>query len=231
MTVAAAVLALSVPSEVVSRAGALAGGYLVGALPLAALVLGVRRARGRAVAVPAGGPAPATRRQSATLVLLAEGGLRITVMVVLLELLKGAVVGLGARVYDDSAVFAAYAIAGCVVGDAFPPGRPGRRGVVPLVSGTFTALPGAWAAGVVIALPALVVVALSGAFEATVIVCVPLALLLGTRDIAVLVPAAVIVVTLIGRQRLRRRAQARAAEAWRGGSGAEIPMVIDQPAR
>lgn len=231
MTVAPSLFALAIPQQLYMDAGALAGGYLIGALPLASLVLGARRARGRAVAVPVQDATAPPRRTSPTWELLAEGGVRITAIVVMLELLKGAVVGLGARAYDDSAVFAAYAIAGCVVGDAFPPGRPGRRGVVPLISGTFTALPGAWAAATVIALPALVVLALSGAFDATVIVCVPLALLLGTRDIAVLVPAAIIVVTLIGRQRLRRRAQQRAIDAWRDGHGTGKPQVIDQPLR
>ena len=230
MNEAPALLA-AVPQQLYMYGGAVAGGYLVGALPLASLVLGARRARGRAVAVPVQGGGAPPRRTSPTWELLGEGGVRITAIVLILELLKGAVVGLGARAYDDSAVFATYAIAGCVVGDAFPPVRPGRRGVVPLISGTFTALPGAWAAATVIALPALVVLALSGAFDATVVVCVPLALLLGSRDIGVLVPAAIIVVTLIGRQRLRRRAQQRAIDAWRDAQGARPSQVIDQPAR
>jgi hypothetical protein len=232
MTAVPSLLALTVPRPVVMAAGALAGGYVIGALPIAAIVLGARRVRGKPVAVPAEMPRLEGRRGNATMTLLAEGGFRIAAITVLFELLKGGIAGLGARVYDDSAVFAAFAIAGCVVGDAFPLRRPGRRGVVPLISGTFLALPGAWAAGTVIAIPALVVLVLSGAaFEGTVAICIPLALLLGTRDAAVLLPAAVMVVAIIGRNRLRRRAHDRSMEQWRNGREGDLAMLVDQPAR
>ena len=98
------------------RAGGLA---IVGVAELividAASVVNITRANGRG--------------ETGALDALVVGGLRAAALTVVLELIKGAVVGLGARVYDGDAWFAATAIAGCVVGDAFPVGiRRGRRG-------------------------------------------------------------------------------------------------------
>jgi glycerol-3-phosphate acyltransferase PlsY len=232
-TLLAAVLALGtgvVPEGVILAAGALAGGYLVGCVPVAWLL--VRRAehqRGGVERIDPSSPfartspgAPPKRRlpgrdRPGTMEALAAGGLRVALVTVGLELVKGAVVGLGARAYNDSAWFTATAIAGCVVGDAFPIGvRRGGRGVVPLFSGVLAALPGAWSAGFVIAIPALLILALSGvAFDGVVAVTVPLAFLLGTRDVGTLAPAALIVVAIVGRSRLRKRAREAAVNEWR----------------
>jgi glycerol-3-phosphate acyltransferase PlsY len=213
------------PHWLVLTAGALAGGYLVGTLPVAWLV--VRRGRGVDMRV-------AGRGQTGALDALVVGGLRAAALTVVLELIKGAVVGLGARVYDGDSWFAATAIAGCVVGDAFPVGiRRGRRGAVPLVSGVVAALPSAWWAGVIIALPAVVLLGLRGrAFEQVVALCVPLGLLLGTRDLRTLGPAAIIVVALIARNRLRTREKLRQAERQaRLGGVPGMPLVVEPPPR
>ena len=218
-----------VPQGVVLAAGALLGGYAVGCVPIAWIL--VRRAQKRRggveridpsspfAAPPGRAPARsrADRDRPGTLDVLALGGLRVALLTVALELVKGAVVGLGARFYDDSAWFTATAIAGCVVGDVFPVGvRRGRRGVVPLVSGVWAALPGTWAAGFIIAIPAVLILALSGvAFAGVVAVTVPLAFLLGTRDVGTLAPAAIIVAAIVGRSRMRRRAREQAMDEWR----------------
>ncbi|HET9050651.1 MAG TPA: glycerol-3-phosphate acyltransferase [Candidatus Dormibacteraeota bacterium] len=206
-------------------AGALAGGYAVGCIPVAWLVVrreerrraGVERIdRSSPFARPPGSAPPLRgalqRSNPGTLDVLAVGGLRVAVVTVVLELLKGAAVGVGARLYDDATWFTALAIAGCVVGDAFPVGvRRGRRGVVPLVSGVWAAMPGIWAAGFLIAIPALLLAVLSGAaFEAVVVITVPLAFLLGTRDPGTLPAAAIIVAAIVGRSRLRRQAREQA---------------------
>jgi glycerol-3-phosphate acyltransferase PlsY len=201
-------------------AGALLGGYVVGTLPVAWLV--VRQRRG--VDLRRTG-----RGQAGTLDALAAGGLRAAVLTVVLELIKGAVVGLGARVYDADPWFAATAIAGCVVGDAFPVGiRRGRRGIAPLIAGVVAALPSAWWAGVIIALPAVVLLGLRGrAFEQLVALCVPVGLVLGTRDLRTLGPAAVIVVALIARNRVRMRQR---AQRWTElGDPNAVPVVIERP--
>jgi len=213
------------PHWLVLAAGALAGGYLVGTIPVAWLV--VRRGRGVDLRT-------AGRGRAGTLDALVVGGVRAAALTIVLELIKGAAVGLGARVYDGDAWFAATAIAGCVVGDAFPVGiRRGRRGAVPLVSGVVAALPSAWWAGVIIALPAVVLLGLRGrAFEQVVALCVPLGLLVGTRDLRTLAPAAIIVVALIARHRVRAREQRRQAERW-GALGAPggVPLVVEPPPR
>ena len=193
--------------------GALVGGYAVGCIPVAWLV--VRRQRG--VDLRRTG-----RGQADTLEALVIGGARAAALTVVLELVKGAVVGLGATAYDGSPWFAATAIAGCVVGDAFPAGiRRGRRGIVPLVAGVVAALPSAWWAGVGVALPAVVLFGMRGrAFQQLVVLCVPLGLLIGTRDPRVLGPAAIIVVALLARHRLRALQQRREMRRW-----AELPEV------
>ena len=80
--------------------------------------------------------------------------------------------------------FVASAIAGCVVGDAFPVGfRRGGRGLVPLVSGLVIALPYAGLLCGIIAIPvALLTRMRGGVFDASVTVAVPLGLWLGTHD-------------------------------------------------
>jgi glycerol-3-phosphate acyltransferase PlsY len=204
-------------------AGALVGGYLVGSIPVAWLV--VRRRHG--VDLRRTG-----RGQAGTLDALVVGGMRAAALTVVLELVKGAVVGLGARAYDPEAWFAATAIAGCVVGDAFPVCiRRGRRGVAPLVAGVLAALPSAWWVGLIIALPGVVLLRPRGgrAFEQLVVLCVPLGLLLGTRDLRTLGPAAIIVLALVARHRLRARHHRREARRWTELGDLGAPLVIEQP--
>jgi len=212
------------PHWLVLTAGALVGGYAVGSLPVAWLV--VRHRRGLDLRRTGSGQAGAVDA-------LVVGGIRAALLTVVLELIKGAVVGLGARVYDGDAWFAATAIAGCVVGDAFPAGiRRGRRGVAPLVAGVVAALPSAWWAGVIIALPAVVLLGLRGrAFEQLVVLCVPLGLLVGTRDLRTLGPAAVIVVALIARHRVRARQHRRQAELLGELGGPRVPLIVEPPPR
>jgi glycerol-3-phosphate acyltransferase PlsY len=203
-------------------AGALAGGYVVGSIPVAWLVV----RRGRGVDLRQTG-----RGQTGALDALVVGGFRAAALTVALELIKGAVVGLGARVYDGDPWFAATAIAGCVVGDAFPIGiRRGRRGIAPLVAGVVAALPSAWWAGVIIALPGVVLLGMRGrAFEQLVALCVPLGLLLGTRDARTLGPAAVIVIALVARNRLRARHHRREARRWTELADPGVPLVVEAP--
>jgi glycerol-3-phosphate acyltransferase PlsY len=203
-------------------AGALAGGYLVGSIPVAWLV--VRRRQG--IDLRRTG-----RGQTGALDALLAGGMRAAALTVVLELIKGAVVGLGARIYDGDPWFAATAIAGCVVGDAFPVGiRRGRRGVAPLVAGVVAALPSVWWAGLIIALPGVVLLGLRGrAFEQLVVLCVPLGLLVGTRDLRTLGPAAVIVVALVARHRLRARHRGREALSWTELGDPGRPLVVEPP--
>jgi glycerol-3-phosphate acyltransferase PlsY len=212
------------PHWLVLTAGALVGGYVVGSLPVAWLV--VRHRQGVDLR-------HAGRGQAGTVDALVVGGVRAALLTVVLELIKGAVVGLGARVYDGDAWFAATAIAGCVVGDAFPVAvRRARNGAIPLVAGVVAALPSAWWAGVIIALPAVVLLGLRGrAFEQLVVLCVPLGLLVGTRDLRTLAPAAVIVVALIARHRVRAH-QRREAERLRElGGPPGVPLVVEPPPR
>ena len=208
------------PHWLVLVAGALVGGYAVGCIPVAWLV--VRRQHG--VDLRHTG-----RGRSGTIDALAAAGLRAAAITVVFELIKGAVVGLGARLYDPDPWFAATAIAGCVVGDAFPVGiRRGRRGIAPLIAGVVAALPGVWWAGLIVALPAVVLLGLRGiAFEQLVVLCVPLGLLLGTRDVRTLLPAAVIVIALVARNRVRMRERARRRAEL--ATAAAMPVVIDQP--
>src|SRR5438132_1643790 len=151
-----------VDQAVIRGIAAFAAGYVVGALPVAWLL--------------------ARRRP----------GIRSAVLAVVLEVLKGAAVGLAARLYTDSGWFIATAIAGCVAGDAFPVGfRRGGRGLVPLVSGLVVALPTAGVITAITAVPTALFTSMRGSiYDAVVLVAVPVGLLLGTREWQSLGPAA-----------------------------------------
>ena len=183
-----------VDQAVIRGIAAFAAGYVVGALPVAWLL--------------------ARRRP----------GIRSAVLAVVLEVLKGAAVGLAARLYTDSGWFIATAIAGCVAGDAFPVGfRRGGRGLVPLVSGLVVALPTAGVITAITAVPTALFTSMRGSiYDAVVLVAVPVGLLLGTREWQSLGPAAAIVLVLLARSHLRRRRREAAVmrrPAWQ--------MVID----
>jgi glycerol-3-phosphate acyltransferase PlsY len=196
-------------------------GYAVGTLPVAWLVVRRRhgvdlrsRGRGRAGAVD----------------VAAVGGVRTALLAVVMEALKGAAVGVAARLYSSSGWFTALAIAGCVLGDAFPLlYRRSGRGIVPLVSGLGVALPAAAVITAFTAIPAAVFTSMRGrVYEAVVTIAVPVGLLVGTRDLLSLVPAALIVATLLARAWLRR--QRRAATlvrepAWQMVLDADIPAT------
>jgi len=183
-----------VDQAVIRGIAAFAAGYVVGALPVAWLL--------------------ARRRP----------GIRSAVLAVVLEVLKGAAVGLAARLYTDSGWFIATAIAGCVAGDAFPVGfRRGGRGLVPLVSGLVVALPTAGLITAITAIPTALFTSMRGSvYDAVVLVAVPVGLLLGTHEWQSLGPAAAIVLVLLARSHLRRRRREAAVmrrPAWQ--------MVID----
>jgi len=183
-----------VDQAVIRGIAAFAAGYVVGALPVAWLL--------------------ARRRP----------GIRSAVLAVVLEVLKGAAVGLAARLYTDSGWFIATAIAGCVAGDAFPVGfRRGGRGLVPLVSGLVVALPTAGLITAITAVPTALFTSMRGSiYDAVVLVAVPVGLLLGTREWQSLGPAAAIVLVLLARSHMRRRRREAAVmrrPAWQ--------MVID----
>lgn len=202
------------PSLAAAAVAALAG-YVVGALPIAWLL--VRRERGVDLRrVGSGG--------TGALDALAVAGPSTALLAVIVEALKGGAVGLVAHAWDPTGWFTATAIAGCVVGDAFPAGfRRGGRGLVPLISGLFFALPQAGALCAVIALPVALVTRMRGrVYDAAVIVAVPLGLFLDTRDPRSLIPAAVIVIALVLRAQLRRGARERAAIANR-----QHPLIVD----
>ena len=184
--------------DVVSGAAVFAFGYAVGALPVAWLLARSRRG--------------------------AERPLRTSLLVIVLEVLKGAAVGLAARLYTDTGWFIAAAIAGCVTGDAFPPLlRRGGRGLVPLVAGLVVALPTAGLVTAIMAIPAALFTSMRGSvYDAVVLIAVPLGLLVGTREWQSLAPGAVIVLVLLARSHLRRRRRRAAVmrrPAWQ--------MVID----
>ena len=166
-----------VDQAVIRGIAAFAAGYVVGALPVAWLL--------------------ARRRP----------GIRSAVLAVVLEVLKGAAVGMAARLYTDSGWFIATAIAGCVAGDAFPVGfRRGGRGLVPLVSGLVVALPTAGLITAITAIPTALFTSMRGSvYDAVVLVAVPVGLLLGTREWQSLGPAAAIVLVLLARSHMRRR--------------------------
>jgi glycerol-3-phosphate acyltransferase PlsY len=158
------------------------------------------------------------------------GGIRTALLAALLEVLKGAAVGLAARLYSPSGWFIATAIAGCVAGDAFPIGfRRGGRGILPLVSGLAVALPTAGLVTAITAIPAAVFTSMRGRiYDAVVTIAVPAGLLLGTREWQSLVPAAVIVAVLLARASLRRRRREASlvrGPAWRMVIDADVPVT------
>jgi glycerol-3-phosphate acyltransferase PlsY len=206
---------------IIAAAVAFAIAYAVGALPVAWLVVRRRhrvdmRERGF------GG--------TGALDAVAVGGIRTALLAALLEVLKGAAVGLAARLYSPSGWFIATAIAGCVAGDAFPIGvRRGGRGILPLVSGLAVALPTAGIVTAITAIPAAVFTSMRGRiYDAVVTIAIPAGLLLGTREWQSLVPAAVIVAVLLSRaalQRRRRGASLVRGPAWRMVIDADVPAT------
>lgn len=187
-------------------------GYVVGALPVAWLL--VRHRQG----------VDLRRRGGGAFDTLAVAGVRDTMLAVVLEVLKGAAVGLAARLYTDNGWFIATAIAGCVAGDAFPVGfRRRGRGLVPLVAGMIVALPTAGIIMALTALPTALFTSMRGSvYDAVVLVAVPVGLVLGTRQWESLAPAAIIVLVLLARSHLRRRRRQAAVmrrPAWQ--------MVVD----
>ena len=190
--------------------------YVVGALPIAWLL--VRRRRGIDLRQYGGTGAIDALRVAGPGTALAAGTI---------ELLKGGAVGLTAfLVSRDVGWFVASAIAGCVVGDAFPVGfRRGGRGLIPLISGLALSLPLAGLLCAIIAVPVAAFTRMRGAvYDVAVTVAVPLGLLLGTLDWRTLAPALVIVLALVVRSRLRREARARAALTGRPGA-----TIVDLP--
>jgi hypothetical protein len=161
---------------------------------------------------------------------VAVGGIRSALLAALLEVLKGAAVGLAARLYSPSGWFIATAIAGCVAGDAFPLGfRRSGRGILPLVSGLAVALPTAGLVTAITAIPAAVFTSMRGRiYDAVVTIAIPAGLLLGTREWQSLAPAAVIVAVLLARaslQRRRREASLVRGPAWRMVIDADVPVT------
>jgi glycerol-3-phosphate acyltransferase PlsY len=201
---------------IVAGAVAFVCGYAVGALPVAWLL--VRRRTGLDLRQRGSGG-------TASIDALRVAGVRTAALALVLELVKGAAVGLAARLYSPSGWFIAAAIAGCVVGDAFPVGfRRGGRGLAPLVSGLFVALPTAGAVTAIAAVPAALFTSMRGRiYDAVVLIAVPFGLLVGTRQWQSLVPAAVIAGALLLRAGLRRR-RLRETDRLRGQ---RPPMVID----
>jgi Glycerol-3-phosphate acyltransferase len=161
---------------------------------------------------------------------VAVGGFRTALLAALLEVLKGAAVGLAARLYSPTGWFIATAIAGCVAGDAFPIGfRRGGRGILPLVSGLAVALPTAGLVTAITAIPAAVFTSMRGRiYDAVVTIAIPAGLLLGTREWQSLVPAAVIVAVLLARASLQRRGREASlvrGPAWRMVIDADVPVT------
>ncbi|MGD0832892.1 MAG: glycerol-3-phosphate acyltransferase [Candidatus Dormibacteria bacterium] len=196
---------------------AFVAGYAVGALPIAWLL--VRRQRGIDLRREGGGGTGA-------LDALRVAGPSTACLAVVVECLKGGAVGLGAGLVGGTSWFVASAIAGCVVGDAFPVGfRRGGRGLVPLVSGLIAALPFAGLLCGVIAVPVALLTRMRGGFfDISVTVAVPLGLWLGTHDWRSLAPAAVIVAAMVTRSRLRQQSRARTALMDHRGA-----TIVDQP--
>ncbi|HWW10119.1 MAG TPA: glycerol-3-phosphate acyltransferase [Candidatus Acidoferrales bacterium] len=210
---------------IVAAAVAFAVSYVVGALPVAWLVVRRRHRidmRQRGV----GG--------TSALNAVAVGGVRTALLAGLLEVLKGAAVGLAARIYSPTGWFIATAIAGCVAGDAFPVGfRRSGRGILPLVSGLAVALPTAGLVTALTAIPAAVFTSMRGRiYDAVVTIAIPAGLLLGTREWQSLAPAAVIVGILLSRaalQRRRREASLIRGPAWRMVIDADVPNAEPTP--
>jgi len=195
---------------------AFAGGYVVGALPVAWVIARRRSGVDLRDRVSTGASATSTLFVAGPAAALAAG---------LLECAKGAVVALAAQLYSSAGWFIAVAVAGCVVGDAFPVGlRRSGRGLLPLVTALLVALPTAGLITAIAAVPAALLTSMRGrAFDSVIAISVPAGLLLGTRDWRTLAPAAIIVAAILLRQRLRRRRRHSAlpgAPAWQS-------MVID----
>jgi glycerol-3-phosphate acyltransferase PlsY len=191
--------------------------YVVGALPVAWLL--VRHRRGVDLRDFGG---------TGAIDALRVAGPRLAIGAGVIELLKGGAVGLTASlVSGHTGWFAASAIAGCVLGDAFPVGfRRGGRGLVPLISGLALSLPSAGLICAVIAIPVAIFTGMRGrVYDLAVTIAVPLGLLLGTFDWRSLAPAFVIVLVLVIRSWLRREARSRAALTHRAGA-----TIVDQPA-
>ena len=184
-----------------AAAVAFVAGYAVGALPVAWLL--VRRRHGIDLRTRGAG---STRAGT----VLVVAGPQTAVLAALLEAAKGAAVALCAQLYSSTGWFVATAIAGCVLGDAFPPlYRRGGRGLLPLITGLIAAIPAAGAVAALTAIPVALMTSVRGRlYEAIVAVAVPVGLVVGTRDWRSLAPAAVIVAALLGRQAIRRRARA-----------------------
>ncbi|MGD1053444.1 MAG: glycerol-3-phosphate acyltransferase [Candidatus Dormibacteria bacterium] len=207
---------MSVTPTPLSGAIAFVIAYAVGALPVAWLL--VRREKGIDLRLLGGTGAIDTLRAA---------GPSTALLAALIEMLKGGVVGLTAFLLSHhSDWFAASAIAGCVVGDAFPVGfRRGGRGLVPLISGLALSLPLAGLLCAVIAVPVAITTRMRGSvYDLAVTVAVPLGLLLGSFDWRTLAPAAVIVLALVIRSRMRRVARARAGLTHRAGA-----TILDLP--
>jgi acyl phosphate:glycerol-3-phosphate acyltransferase len=190
-----------VDHAVIAGLGAFLAGYVVGALPVAWLL--VRRRHGVDMRRRGTGG-------TGSLDAVAVGGIKTALMAAALEVLKGAAIGVAARLYTDTGWFIAAAVAGCVAGDAFPIGfRRGGRGLVPLVAGLVVALPAAGLITAITAVPAALFTSMRGSvYDAVVLVAVPVGLLVGTREWQSLGPAAAIVVVLLARSTMRRRRQA-----------------------
>jgi glycerol-3-phosphate acyltransferase PlsY len=198
-------------------AGALAGGYLIGTLPAAWLLVRV----GHGVDLRRVG-----RGGSGAVDTMVAVGPRAAAAAVSLELAKGVLVAAGAHAFDNRAWFVLLALAGCVAGDAFPIGfRRGGRGLVPLMAGLLAALPQAF---VMVAAFALLAAAFlgrrAGGYRAGVVVGVPAGVALGTGEPATLGPAALIVAVLLLRHEQRRRAR-EATLTLRGERGWRIEVV------
>ena len=202
---------MRVEQDVIKGAIAFAVSYVVGALPVAWLL--VRRRHGVDLRETETGG-------TGSIDAFAVGGVRTAALAIVLEVLKGAAVGAAARLYTDTGWFVATAIAGCVTGDAFPIGfRRGGRGLVPLIAGLIVALPAAGLITAITAIPTALFTSMRGrAYDAVVLVAVPVGLLLGTREWQSLAPAAVIVIVLLARAGIRRRQKEAAlirGPAWR----------------
>ena len=209
-----------VEKDLLSGVVAFVVGYAAGSLPVAWLL--VRRRHG--VDLRRTGPGGTGSFDA-----FAVGGITTALLAILLEVAKGAVVGLAARLYTDTGWFIAAAIAGCVAGDAFPAGfRRGGRGLVPLVSGLMVALPTAGLITAITAVPAALFTSMRGSvYDAVVLIAVPLGLVLGTREWQSLAPAAIIVAVLLARSGIRRRRRAAAVmrrPAW------QMVVDVDPPA-
>lgn len=193
-------------------------GYAIGSLPVAWLL--VKRERGIDLRTAGGG---GTGALDALLV----AGPSTALLAVLVEVLKGGVVGIAARLISPEPWFIATAIAGCVAGDAFPLGfRRGGRGLVPLVSGLLFALPTAGAICFVLAIPVMLLTRGRGPlYDVTVAIAVPLGLLVASNDWRVLPAAALMVAALVVRARMRRAVRARRRASVLVG---QDPLVIDQ---